>query len=219
MSPDGSKTVSPEEKLLRLIRGKGQAAGSVARGAAAAPQAAASGTAAARRPRGMRMPAWWLTAINLALGGLVAGELTMLVLMQTETAPPLPAVPTSTKDRPGRPLEEPPPAVEAEPLPSLSSVTSRPMFHVDLPSAVAVPVSDGKMPAAQSDQLKELKGRLTLIGVVADETPQAIIEDSQTKKTHFVAQGQDFIEGIVAVEVQENRVKLEVGGQTFELSL
>ena len=66
---------------------------------------------------------------------------------------------------------------------------------------------------------KELAARLNLMGIVAGDQPQAIIEDSQTHKTYFVISGQAVSEGAVVEKVLENRVILSIDGETIELTL
>ena len=57
------------------------------------------------------------------------------------------------------------------------------------------------------------------MGIVAGDSPQAIIEDSETKKTFFVTAGQMVVDGAVVEQVLDHRVVLTVAGEKIELSL
>jgi type II secretory pathway component PulC len=61
--------------------------------------------------------------------------------------------------------------------------------------------------------------RLTLSGIVAGDPAQAIIEDTETKKTYFVTAGQPVAEGAVLDQVESNRVILDLNGEKITLSL
>lgn len=204
-----SKTPSPEEKLLRLIRGKHKPP------APSAENALGAQSGAVRRPgrsrAGWQAPAGWLTGLNVVLGCLVGLEIVALIVTWTRPVPPV-EVEIPTGHVPSGPPEEPP----EEPVPSLAAVVSRPVFQM----AIQGPVPNaGKRPGSPSEQAKTLAARLTLIGIVAGDPPQAILEDAQTKKTHFVSKGQGLIEGLSVEEIQENRVILDLDGEKIELSL
>jgi len=64
-----------------------------------------------------------------------------------------------------------------------------------------------------------LAARLTLVGIMAGDPAQAIIEDPQTQKAHFVTVGQHLIEGLIVEEIREDRVLLDLNGEKIELSL
>ena len=168
MSPDGSTKPPPEEKLLRLIRGKGPrpVEPAVPLPAAQLPMQAAPGLAGPGRRRTLRWSsiATWGLAVTLGL------ELLALIGQAARPLPAVqvPAVPISS----GEP--EPLPPLE---IPSLSASVSRPVFAspgLAAPSAA---------PQPRSGTAKLLTERLTLMGIVAGTPPQAIIEDAQTKKT------------------------------------
>jgi len=212
MSPDGSKIASPEEKLLRLIRGKGSsAAPATPHGTLPLkPHAAGRRGQSSVRSR-WKVPTWWLTGLNAALACLVIGELVALLLILMR---PLPAV---VVDLPKpKPLGEQPTPPPVEPAPSLTAAVSRPIFQI--PSHQPGSTRSGGS-AAPSQQAKSLAARLSLIGIVAGNPPQAIIEDSETKKTHFVTAGQRVIEGLTVEEVRNDRVVLDLDGEKIELSL
>jgi len=212
MSPDGSKIASPEEKLLRLIRGKGSsAAPATPHGTLPLkPHAAGRRGQSSVRSR-WRLPTWWLTGLNVALACVVIGELVALLVLVVK---PVPSVavdlpkPAATTDQLAPPL--------IESTPSLVSAVSHPIFQI--PSHQPGSTRSGGS-AAPSQQAKSLAARLSLIGIVAGNPPQAIIEDSETKKTHFVTAGQRVIEGLTVEEVRNDRVVLDLDGEKIELSL
>lgn len=230
MSPDGPKIVSPEEKLLRLIRGKGSAspsasqpAGQSAAGSPQVSQTTPPGVASAstgRVGRGWAFPSWGLTAINIGLVVLVVAELIGWVLVATKGQPTIEETIPKPEATVTRPVQPPPNTVKLQEQtssnPSLASVASRPLFQLEGSQHGAL----ARQPsAAPSEDANALAARLTLIGIVAGEPAQAIIEDSQTHKTFFVSVGQSLIEGLVVEEVRENRVVLDLRGEKIELSL
>ncbi len=58
---------------------------------------------------------------------------------------------------------------------------------------------------------------LKLVGVVLDETSEAIIEDNKTRETHFLKEG-EMINGVRVEKILEGRVILRTGGETIELT-
>ena len=224
MSPDGPKNIPPEEKLLRLIRGKGPTPAASpatptvvgARSPAAANPVASN--ASGLRMRGWTVPSWWLLAVNVLLGGFVAVELILLVVVAARPAPQPPEMsaggPADTLSE-TRPSSEEPFDVDQEPMSGgLRATAGRPLFQPTIS-----PARGSSAPAALSQEAKTLAGRLNVIGLVDGDPPQAIIEDSQTQKTYFVSVGQQVTEGLVVSEIRQNRVMLDLDGQTIELSL
>jgi hypothetical protein len=193
----------PEEKLLKLIRGKAPPGGgapamtTAAQAAWARPVARASGS---RRP-----PARWPAMVVGALGILLGVEALVLILQLVR---PLPVVEVPVIPAAGgvEPTPVPPPQ-----MPSLAASVSRPVF-----AASTVPGSSAAAPSAAASLLAS---RLTLMGIVAGEPSQAIIEDAQTKKTFFVTPGQPVVDGAVLERVEDNRAVLNLGGEKIELSL
>jgi type II secretory pathway component PulC len=64
----------------------------------------------------------------------------------------------------------------------------------------------------------DLAKDINLVGIVAGENPQAIIEDRKTQKTYYVTKGQ-FIGELQVEEIQEGKIILNYRGQRFELYL
>ena len=210
MSPVGSmKPPPPEEKLLRLIRAKGGKPSVAAPAARAeAPAGSAGGAAVVLGARG-RPWVWSRLAIG-ALSTMLAVEVVVLLMQALR---PLPTV--RVPDVSAQPAEGPSAsAPELSEMPSLAGSVSRPLF-----SAPAAEPSGARPSSAPSGTAQQLASRLTLLGIVAGEPPQAIIEDAQTKKTHFVTTGQAVADGAVVSQVLENRVILDFQGETIELTL
>ncbi len=212
MSPVGSMKPSPEERLLALIRGKGKSAAQTS----GQPEAAASIAAAlpAKKPS---QPLQWMQLVVGGLGVFLLAEASFIVY---ELAQPLPAVSMPA------PVLSTKAAAPPEPLrdvPSLASSLSRPLFGVSSSSGMAMAsVGNDSIPSQRlgpSELAKKLVSRLTLTGIVAGESPQAVIEDNETKKTYFVTVGQAVAEGAVLDQVLDNRVILDLGGEKISLSL
>lgn len=68
--------------------------------------------------------------------------------------------------------------------------------------------------AVTNDLLKNL----SLVGIIAGENPQAIIEDKKAQKTYYLRKGQ-FIEEYEIIDIQEGNVVLINNGQKYELYL
>ena len=84
----------------------------------------------------------------------------------------------------------------------------------DLFKASAAAVSPGAVPQASYDKLKEL----SLKGIIAGEKPQAIIEDEKNKKSYFLYKGES-VNNIKVEDIQSDRVILRVNGEVLELTL
>jgi len=153
--------------------------------------------------------------MNIGLGAVLVAELGILILMWIAPEPvehseflvPQPMA-VLTPELPPEPVPDPP---------ALASVVSTPLFQT-APQASSAPAEPQPI-TPQTEQARSLAARLSLIGVIAGEPPQAIIEDSQTKKSFFVTAGQSLIEGLMVKEILENRVVLDLYGERIELSL
>lgn len=227
--PSEAGRLHPEEKLLGLIRGKGKPSPATPR---AAPPPTTGERSRSFRFR-WRMPAWWLTALKIGLGWLVAGELVAGLLMLTRPAPsptaesavpPQSSVPRSaaasspavSAETTASADQEGGGAGAAEAIPSLAAAASRSLFQTAGMAAGQAGEAASMPPSAQAGAITE---RLTLTGIIAGDPPQAIIEDTQTKKTHFVTAGQGLLEGVRVEEVQKDRVVLSLRGEKVVLSL
>ncbi len=201
----GGKTTPPEEKLLKLIRGKPQGA----QAAASADRPAGAG-AAGLLEGGLpvRLPSWLVASLNAVLLCVLAAELAALafVLLMPES--------TSTSMPVSKPANAVGPAIDTPPV--LSTAVARPLFELPEFRPAAPQEAAPKGPSVAA---KDLGVRLNLIGVVAGPAPQAIIEDKQAQKTFFLGVGQSTPDGAVLEEVHENRIILNLHGERIELSL
>lgn len=200
----------PEEKLLRLIRGKAPRpapAGGVGE-PRTAPETAGKTKWTLDLRAGVRQLNWPKLGAGL-LGLVLAAELAA-TLVQLARPLPLASLPV--------PLafdEAPADSVAAPEIPSLAMSASRALFAAPAGQTAA----PGPKRAALSEAAKQLASRLTLMGIVAGDPAQAIIEDAESKKTYFVTTGQLVADGAVLQQVLDNRVILELGGETIELTL
>ncbi|MBI2104553.1 MAG: hypothetical protein HYT90_03080 [Candidatus Omnitrophica bacterium] len=207
----------PEEKLLKLIRGKGASPRPIAAGAAEDAAPAGGAAAAIRPPLGSSGRARRLPSLRTAIGllGVVLGV--ELVILLVQALRPLPAVTVTMPAVMAFPAGGATPAVapaepEAPEIPSLAAAASRPLFAPPAASAAAEP-------SKPSGSAAQLASRLTLMGIVAGHPAQAIIEDSTTQKTYFVTEGQMVVDGAVLEQVLDNRVVLNLAGERVELGL
>ncbi|MFH1458634.1 MAG: hypothetical protein ABIG31_05700 [Candidatus Omnitrophota bacterium] len=100
---------------------------------------------------------------------------------------------------------------EAKPLESyLEGVGARQIF-------AAVSVSEiAPVPAAAVTNTLDLFKDMTLVGIVSSDPPQAVIEDKKTQKTYYLSRGQSM--GDLKVEdIQEGKVILDYLGTKYEL--
>ena len=211
MSPDGSTKPPPEEKLLKLIRGKeAKPAEAPARPAAAEiPLRLVAAIGVPLRRRRTR----WVTLASGVFGMIFIVEAVCLAIQASRPLPTISA-PTLEPPFPTEPDRETPLNPTA---PLLADSASASLF--------ASPIVSAQAPAAPtrakgpSGSARALATRLTLMGIVAGEPAQAIIEDTQTNKTYFVTTGQAVVEGAVLDKVLDNRVVLDLDGEKIELSL
>lgn len=106
--------------------------------------------------------------------------------------------------------EKIPPKMEIKPLESyLGGIGDRQIFGATTSSKTEKPVS-----SVDADLIKDM----TLVGIISGENPQAIIEDKKTQKTYYLNQGQ-FIGEFKVEEIQEGKIILNYQGQQYELYL
>ncbi|NQT47011.1 MAG: hypothetical protein HQ593_06035 [Candidatus Omnitrophica bacterium] len=68
------------------------------------------------------------------------------------------------------------------------------------------------------DDLQEKIKSFSLLGVVAGEDPQAIIEDKEAAKTYFLKKGESF-NGVRVLEIFEGKAILDINGEEIEIVL
>ena len=210
MSPDGFAKPPPEEKLLKLIRGKDPR--SPAAGSAPVPLVAGPATAAiASGAHGWLDAAHWPKIAVWFLGGLVVLEALGFVVQALSPLPVM-QVPSTTVPQT---VDRGHTALPPQEMPSLAESASRPLFASSGASGSETPHLSG----SPSGSARLLAARLTLKGIMAGNPAQAILEDSQTNKTYFATVGQAVVDGAVLEQVLENRVILNLDGEKIELSL
>lgn len=64
----------------------------------------------------------------------------------------------------------------------------------------------------------DLMKDINLVGIILGENPQAVIEDKKTAKTYYVIKGQ-FIGEFQVEDIQEGKIIINYRGQKFELYL
>ncbi|MBI3997139.1 MAG: hypothetical protein HY352_05720 [Candidatus Omnitrophica bacterium] len=213
MSPDGPAKPPPEEKLLKLIREKGAVTAAVSATGAGGASASTSGVLAAEDALRARQFPWPKAAVIVLSLALVV-EVGWLTTQTLRSAPAVDA-----------PIVRPPPVKEiatpepqpTEHTPSLVESASPALFTP--PVAVETAGHQTPVKAGPSQTAKQLASRLTLMGIMAGNPGQAIIEDAQTKKSYFVSPGQPVVDGATLDQVLDNRVILDFEGEKIELSL
>lgn len=68
--------------------------------------------------------------------------------------------------------------------------------------------------AGEAESIKDIN----LVGIISGDNPQAIIEDKKNQKTYYVARGQ-FVGTFQIEEIQEGKIILNYKGQRFEISM
>ena len=217
MSPDGPTNPPPEERLLGLIRkqtkpavpppAKTSAPDAPDRESPAAAAKAASASSASLIIQRLALP--WPTIAVWGIAAVLAGEVIGLVALAMQ---PIPQVIIA-----GPPPSDGLPQNFSSPdeLPSLAQSASPELFQAQAGASTSQPRPSG----APSASAKQLSTRLTLLGIVSGNPPQAIIEDSVTKKTYFVTAGQAVSEGAALQQVGDNRVVLDLNGEQIDLAL
>lgn len=216
---------SPEEKLLRLIRGdKKQQPKPVVNNAQTPVNTAqakpAAPLAVKYERRGERGR---LKIVNLALIALLVSAILFLVydLVGSNLKAPISGVQHKTKIKKdeipapvSRKAQDSASQAQVTPFSSYQEVVGkRELFK---PLRTETPAAKTPKPATDSgyDKLKDL----SLIGIVAGEKPQAIIEDRKIQKTYFLNKGQT-VNQLTVEDILKDRVILDFEGEKLELVL
>lgn len=83
---------------------------------------------------------------------------------------------------------------------------------------IFLPQESEAVPAVAGPSVDETSSNLSLIGIIAGDRPQAIIEDKKAGKSYFLYKG-GLAGQAKIVDISEDRVVMEYNGQTFELVL
>ena len=220
MSPDGSsQSPPPEEKLLRLIRGKPQPS------VATAPYSGARQRDVSTASTIRAISAWpvsrlWSRGLMIVLGVALLIEAKLLVEDLQRPVAQFPNIedgtflPNQASDVPQ--LLSAPASLLASATRSLfvMPISEQPSTGQGTPQKTPPSVS-----IEQHQKAKELSLRLTLLGVISGSPAQVIIEDSKTNKTYFVTVGQEVVEEATVEQVLDNQVILDVAGEKITLTL
>jgi len=71
-------------------------------------------------------------------------------------------------------------------------------------------------PVDEGPKLEDIREQLSLLGVIGGDNPQAIIEDKKVQKTYFLNKG-GMLDKVQVKDILDNKVILIYKGQEFEL--
>ena len=229
---------SPEEKLLRLIRGEKKPkekekavphsedtrAGSREGGAATVVQKR-NIAAQAAQPKGgrdyIKFVNITLIAVLVVIAGVLLADAINFKLRRpayvSEAVPKVPPHKVPPHEVPPqrereKAAEHPAPQPQSQPssdtFSNSDALVSRDLFR---PPALAPATG---IPQVSYEKLKDL----SLKGIIAGDKPQAIIEDEKNKKSYFLYKGES-VNDIKVEDIQSDRVILRVNGEVLELTL
>jgi len=212
MAEKADRYISSEEKLLGLIRRKDQQ-NKEARSKDSSPENPLRKRSLFSKGKGFGED--WLTTLNNILMILVF-VLAVYFVMKTfgNQQKQVEALVMKTQEIKGEPLAQENIIPEPKPLDYyLNIVENRNIFNTSFDPMA--PVKNGTPPIDKME--KDPRNHLRLVGIVMDQNPQAIIEDSQSKETFFLFKG-DKIDEITVEDILENKVVITYRGQPYELS-
>lgn len=220
---------SPEERLLRIIKGQSKAAKA---GLNKLPQYQVSQLQGKSQLGGQAAgPAYKSGELKAVFGKDTLSKLTLLrrfnaglfifwclLVMIIFVFVRIAAMAESSKRHPRGPFikDDPRPDKEKVQIPPFSYYADIISRGALLKTSLPRETRDGEMPAKIAP-LELLKG-YTLAGVITGENPQAIVEDKTSKKAYFLNKGQ-YLGDFKIDDIMEGKVILELKGQRFELSL
>lgn len=83
---------------------------------------------------------------------------------------------------------------------------------------VFLPQESEISPVMAGPSVEEISSNFSLIGIIAGDKPQAIIEDKKAGKSYFLYKG-GLVGQAKIIDISEDRVTMEYNGRTFELVL
>ncbi len=217
--------LSPEEKLLRLIKGKHKKdEPSEKKPEPEAPAESFSAEPAIEtRPivssiltKGKGIDSFKI-AVFLLTGFFIAGTFYFIydfsirkqepAIIDIEELIPAEAEPAEEAQRAGQEaLAEKEPAIEEEAPPELRELFGAPVTRETAPIAEEGP------------PITELAKDLALVGVISGDNPQAIIQNKKTRQSFYVYAGESVLEFKIK-QIDKATVILEHKGETLKLSL
>jgi len=203
------ENVSPEERLLRLIRGPKKQPIDTAENSSSR---ATHTTAPQSQSAVFRPKEKILSFLNTQKIIWVAFGLSCLYLASSFIYPiiGLREIELSQVELPEISATDAEPELELKPYEFyLEGTEGRQIF-----SSPAIQASKGSIGMVDADLIKDIN----LVGIISGVTPQAIIEDKKAGKTYYLNKGQFF--GAFQVEdIQEGKVILNLNGESVELYL
>ncbi len=197
--------LSPEEKLLRLIRGQKKIEKPV--------QSAQIQVYPTKKLEFYRRVPKFLNLENTQKALLVIFIISCIYLLFSLLYPlftPKDA-PLIKLDEKNTPAEKITFEIKAKPYEFYSAaVKNRQLF-----GGVSSQNTEGAAPVMLGNELIK---DINLIGIVSGDNPQAVIEDKRTQKTYYVSKNQ-FISQFQVEDIQEGKIILISNGQKFELYL
>lgn len=231
------KDLSPEERLLRLIKGRSK---KTKPEDSLPPQNARQNQIEVKEPDISPMPKtapkpikitahsnYLFFEIILTVIIVLAAVLIIFSIITGEKKSELDAIEMVVKDITVReniekPLEDPKETVTAEKVKEERKESDSFADYEKLFSTKAVfaPVSGSEKTFVKTagPHLKELVSDFRLVGIMPGEEPQAIIEEKKTGQTFFLQKGEN-IQGIEIMDILTGRVILGKGDETITLSL
>lgn len=204
---------SPEEKLLRLIRGEKKPKDktlSPSDSLSEKEKAVPPSTPRALQPKDGHD---YIRFINIALIAILVIITVVLLSDAINFNVRRPVHVTETTPRTAE-SSAPQPQLQPRNQPSTDTFSnSDALVSRDLFRPPAVTPATG-IPQASYEKLKDL----SLKGIIAGDKPQAIIEDEKNKKSFFLYKGES-INDITVEDIQSDRVILRVNGEVLELTL
>lgn len=202
--------VSPEEKLLKLIKGEKRPPVSDNKITADAAEV----KPALKHP----LPSFartYLTAVNIQklIPAFLAVAIAYLLISFVYPFVGLNNIKLPKVTSPRKQESGPKPEEEAKPLEFyLQGVSQREIFG----NPVGSNIEETVVPQGQveADLLKDIN----LMGIISGLTPQAVIEDKKAQKTYYVTKGQ-FIGEMQVEDIAEGKIILNYKGKRFELYL
>ncbi|MDO8662645.1 MAG: hypothetical protein Q7K98_05440 [Candidatus Omnitrophota bacterium] len=199
------ETLSPEEKLLRLIRGQKKVAKPV--------QPAQVQVYQIKKQEFYRIAPRIFNLENAQKALLVIFIISCVYLLISLIY--LLFIPKNTPlvkiDGGNAPAEKITFEIKAKPYEFYSeAVRNRRLF-----GGIASQNAEGAAPIILGNELIK---DINLIGIVSGDNPQAVIEDKRAQKTYYVSKNQ-FISQFQVEDIQEGKIILNSNGQKFELYL
>ncbi|KPK98759.1 MAG: hypothetical protein AMJ95_02625 [Omnitrophica WOR_2 bacterium SM23_72] len=209
-------SLSPEEKLLKLIRGekKSKKAVGIIRQGSAMPEKVIpavkgdvsifSSQQASMQPKGFPLRTSIIAFLILSVLFMLSAFLYPIFNLSKVKLPEVTKEQVKTSSTS---------SLNVKPLESyLEGVQQRQIFRAATVSDV-LPISS----AAVTNTLDLFKD-MTLVGIISSDPPQAVIEDKKTQKTYYLTRGQ-AIGDLKVDDIQEGKVIVDYLGTKYELYL